>query len=217
MPSSTASAGSARRSGTKGVARADREEQIVEVAGQVFAERGFALASVSEIAERAGISKPLIYNYFGSKEGLLVACLRRGGQVLAEEMERTAALGEVGIARALVTLDGVFRVLEPQPWIWRLLNDPTLARTSEVAAIIDVYQDRVAALARDGVGELMHLAGDDDPVDIDAMTHVWSNVFDSLVTWWVDHPDETPASMTARSSRLFAAVFGADRVGLRGR
>lgn len=212
MPSSTAARrASARRSGTKGVARADREEQIVEVAGQVFGERGFALASVGEIADRAGISKPLIYNYFGSKDGLLVACLSRGGQLLTEEMERTAALGEVGIARAVVTLDGVFRVLEPHPWIWRLLNDPTLARTREVVAIIDVYQDRVGALARAGVGELMHLAGDDDPVDTDAMTHVWSSVFDALVTWWIDHPDETPEAMSARTSRLFAAVFGADR------
>ena len=212
MTSSTAvGRASARRTGTKGVARADREEQIVEVAGQVFGERGFALASVSEIADRAGISKPLIYNYFGSKEGLLVACLQRGGQVLTEEMERTAALGEVGIARAVITLDGVYRVLEPHPWIWRLHNDPTLASTPEVAAIIDAYQDRLGGLARIGVGELMHLAGNDDPVDLDAMTHVWSQVFDALVTWWIDHPDETPEAMSARTTRLFAAVFGADR------
>ena len=203
----------ARRTGTKGVARADREEQIVEVAGQVFGERGFALASVGEIAERAGISKPLIYNYFGSKDGLLAACLRKGGQVLAEEIERTATLGEVGIARAVVTLDGVFRALEPHPWIWRVLNDPTLPRAGEVEAIIDTYQDRALALAREGVGELKHLAGDDDPTDTDAMTAVWSSVFDALVTWWIDHPDETPEAMSARCVRLFTAVFGPDRLG----
>lgn len=212
MASATSARPAARRSGTKGVARADREEQIVEIAGRVFGERGYALASVAEIAELAGISKPLIYNYFGSKDGLLVACLRMGGQLLSEELERTAALGKVGLARAVVTLDGVYRALEPQPWVWRVLNDPTLARTAEVDAIIDDYRARVSALAHEGVGELMHLAGDDDPTDTDAMTAVWSSVFDSLVTWWIDHPDETPEAMSARTHRLFAAVFGADRV-----
>ena len=196
MASVTSARPAARRSGTKGVARADREEQIVEIAGRVFGERGYALASVAEIAELAGISKPLIYNYFGSKDGLLVACLRMGGQLLSEELERTAALGKVGLARAVVTLDGVYRALEPQPWVWRVLNDPTLARTAEVDAIIDDYRVRVSALAHEGVGELMHLGA----------LGGW------LVTWWIDHPDETPESMSARTHRLFAAVFGADRV-----
>lgn len=197
-----------RRTGTKGVARAEREQQIVDVAGEVFAERGFALAAVGEIADRAGISKPLIYNYFGSKEGLLTACLERAAELVADEIERTANLGEVGLARALVTFDGIFRVLEPQPWAWRLLNDPTLARTPEVDAVLDTYRSRMAAFAADGVGELMRLAGDDDRTDTEAMVAVWTSVFDALVTWWLDHPGESPDEMTRRCVRLFSAVFG---------
>jgi len=198
----------ARRTGTKGVARAAREAQIVDVAGGVFAERGFALASVGEIARRAGISKPLIYNYFGSKEGLLGACLDRAARVVADEIERTANLGEVGLARALVSLDGVFRVLEPQPWAWRLLNDATLPHTAEVDRVLETYRRRMADMAADGVGQLMRLAGDDDPVDTDAMIAVWTSVFDALVTWWLDHPDQTPDEMSRRCVRLFTAVFG---------
>lgn len=202
----------ARRSGTKGVARADREEQILDVAGVVFAERGFALAAVGEIAERAGISKPLIYNYFGSKDGLLTACLERAAALVADEIGRTAALGEVGLARALVTLDGIFAVLEPQPWAWRLLNDPTLPADAGVEAVLTTYRNRMAAFAADGVGELMRMAGDDDASDIDAMIAVWTSIFDALVTWWVDHPEESPEAMSARCTRLFAAVFGPGRL-----
>lgn len=201
----------ARRSGTKGVARADRERQIVDVAGEVFAARGFALAAVGEIAERAGISKPLIYNYFGSKEGLLTACLQRAAELVADEIERTASLGEVGRARALVTLDGLFRVLEPHPWAWRLLNDPTLAQTPEVDAVLGDYRDRMGTFAVEGVGELLRLAGNDDAVDLDAMIAVWTSVLDALVTWSLDHPETTPDEMSARCDRLFAAVFGTDR------
>lgn len=203
-----ATAGAARRTGTKGVARADREQQIVDVAGRVFAEHGYALTSVGAVVRQAGISKPLIYNYFGSKDGLLVACLERAGALVVEEIERTAGLGEVGLARALVTLDGIFRALEPRPWAWRLLNDPTITGAEGVDEVLATYRDRMAAFAEDGVGELMRLAGDDDRTDIAAMIAVWTSVFDALVTWWIDHPDESPDEMSARCARLFGAVFG---------
>ena len=61
-------------SGTKGVPRADRTEQILAVAIDEFAERGYSGASMVTIATAAGISKPLIYQYFGSKDGLRKTC-----------------------------------------------------------------------------------------------------------------------------------------------
>ena len=76
--------------GTKGVPRADREQQILDAAVAEFGEFGYAHASVAAIARRAGISKPLVYEYFGSKDGLYLACLGRAGSHLAV---RDAALG----------------------------------------------------------------------------------------------------------------------------
>ncbi|MHC8563639.1 helix-turn-helix domain-containing protein [Streptomyces albidoflavus] len=66
----TPRAESRTRTGTKGVARADRERQIVRLAVEEFGTQGYARASVAAVAERAGISKPLIYTYFASKDGL---------------------------------------------------------------------------------------------------------------------------------------------------
>jgi len=196
--------------GTKGVPRADREEQIVLAATEVFGSQGFAATSVADVAERAGISKPLIYNYFGSKEGLFTACLHRAGARLAEEMERIARGDAVGLERALRTLEGIFTLLEPQPWIWRLFFDPTIPRGEErIAAEIALYTDRITALADEGVREMMRLAGADDPLDVSALTSAWLSVADSLVSWWLDHPGETPASMTERCLRLFHVVLGA--------
>jgi AcrR family transcriptional regulator len=59
--------------GTRKVPRAVREPQMLEVAGRIFASRGFHEASMDDIAQAAGISKPMLYNYFGSKEGLYFA------------------------------------------------------------------------------------------------------------------------------------------------
>ncbi len=59
------------------MARADRERQILSVAEQLFLERGHQHATMDELAERVGVTKPVIYDYFGSKDGVLVALLRR--------------------------------------------------------------------------------------------------------------------------------------------
>src|SRR5438270_106902 len=72
--------------GRRKVPRAVRERQMLDVAGRVFALRGFHAASIEEIAEGAGISKPMIYNYFGSKEGLYYAYIELAGQRLLDRM-----------------------------------------------------------------------------------------------------------------------------------
>ncbi|KRB74941.1 hypothetical protein ASE01_16310 [Nocardioides sp. Root190] len=199
---------SATRTGTKGVARADREQQILDVAGGVFAEQGFAATSVADIAREAGISKPLIYNYFGSKEGLFERCLLEASSLLIGEIERSARLGAVGLRRALVTLEGVFAALDGRAWVWAVANDPTAPVSDAAGDVLGSYRRRLEELATEGVGELLALAGDDDALDLDAMTTVWSNVFTSLVTWWCEHPGVTPDQMSARCERLFGAVFG---------
>ena len=208
MPRATSAIQS--RAGTKGVPRADREAQIVRAACEVFGTEGYAGTSVAVVAARAGISKPLVYQYFGSKEGLFSACLHHGGQLLADEMERIAAGDVVGLERALRTLDAMFRLLEPQPWLWRLFFDRSAPREGEIAGEIAGYSARITTLASEGVGELLHLQGDDDPLDVDAMTRVWMSIFDALVTWWLDHPEVTPTQMTERCVRLFTAVMSAD-------
>jgi AcrR family transcriptional regulator len=196
--------------GTKGVPRADREEQILETATRLFGTLGFAATSVAAVAEPIGISKPMVYSYFGSKERLYSACLRRAGEQLAVEMERIARTGVVGLERGLRTLEGIFVLLEPQPWMWRMLFDPTAPTQGEAAEVMASYTARITALANEGVGELMALVGVTDALDVSAMVSVWISIFDSLVDWWLDHPDQDAAAMTQRCVRLFAAVTRAD-------
>jgi AcrR family transcriptional regulator len=196
--------------GTKGVPRLDRETQILDVASEHFGSHGFAGTSVAAIADRAGISKPLIYNYFGSKEGLYEACLDRGGALLADEIERIARGDAVGIERGLRTLGGMFSLLEERRHLWRLFFDATAPATGPIADSITLYGDRIGKLAEEGVAELMGLAGNDDELDISAMTSVWLGIVDSLMNWWVEHPEQTAEQMLHRCGRLIAALFGGD-------
>jgi AcrR family transcriptional regulator len=194
--------------GTKGVPRLDREAQILDIASEQFGTHGFATTSVAVIADKAGISKPLIYNYFGSKEGLYEACLDRGGALLADEIERIARGDAIGIQRGMATLAGMFTLLEPQPYLWRLFFDATAPSTGPIADSISLYAERIGKLAEEGVTELMGLAGNDDPLDVSAMTAVWLGIVDSLMNWWMEHPDESAEQMTQRCLRLLTALFG---------
>jgi AcrR family transcriptional regulator len=56
---------------------AERREQLVDIARGLFAERGFDGASIEEIAARAGVSKPVVYEHFGGKEGLYAVVVDR--------------------------------------------------------------------------------------------------------------------------------------------
>jgi AcrR family transcriptional regulator len=192
--------------GTKGVARPEREAQILAAACRAFGERGYAATSVADVAEAAGISKPLIYNYFGSKDGLHLACVRHASAELTAEIERTAHTETTGLARAVITLDGMFRRLADEPWLWRVVHDPTAPTDSAMREEIDTDEQRVLGFAREAVTELMQSSGDTDPVDVDLMLAVWESVFRTLVNWWVDHPGDSPEQMTQRCVRLIAAA-----------
>ncbi|WP_019074320.1 TetR/AcrR family transcriptional regulator [Streptomyces hokutonensis] len=69
---------------TKRMPRAVREQQMLDAAVRTFGQRGYMAASMDEIAELAGVSKPLVYLYLNSKEDLFTACIRREGQALTE-------------------------------------------------------------------------------------------------------------------------------------
>ncbi|MCS0639419.1 TetR/AcrR family transcriptional regulator [Streptomyces sp. LP05-1] len=62
--------------------RAVREQQMMDAAVQTFGRLGYRAASMDEIAELAGVSKPLVYLYLNSKEELFTACIRREGAAL---------------------------------------------------------------------------------------------------------------------------------------
>src|SRR3954454_19471802 len=86
----------------KRMSRADRERQMLDVAEEIFAEEGYRAVSMEAIAERCGVSKPLIYEYFGSKDGLFLACVTR---CRAELYEATrAAMAQGGEPREVLWL-----------------------------------------------------------------------------------------------------------------
>lgn len=70
------------RSRRKRMTGKERREQLLDIGRDLFAERGFDATSVEEIAARAGVSKPVVYEHFGGKEGVYAVVVDREMQTL---------------------------------------------------------------------------------------------------------------------------------------
>jgi AcrR family transcriptional regulator len=78
------------------VPRVVREQQMLDAAVAVFSRRGYHAAGMEEIAEVAGVSKPMVYAYLGTKEELFVTCLRREATRLLEAVLDAVGPGGAG-------------------------------------------------------------------------------------------------------------------------
>ena len=71
----------------------ERREQLLDVGRSLFAEKGFEATSTEEIAARAGVSKPIVYEHFGGKEGLYAVVVDREMQSLLDRVTGTLTAG----------------------------------------------------------------------------------------------------------------------------
>ncbi|WP_026123914.1 TetR/AcrR family transcriptional regulator [Nocardiopsis chromatogenes] len=72
------------RSRRKRMTGKERREQLLDIGRELFAERGFDGTSVEEIAARAGVSKPVVYEHFGGKEGIYAVVVDREMRTLLD-------------------------------------------------------------------------------------------------------------------------------------
>jgi len=80
------------RSG-KRLSAGERRSQLIDVGRRVFADMGYDGASVEEIAERAKISKPVVYEHFGGKEGLYAVVVDREMEYVIEQIGQAISEG----------------------------------------------------------------------------------------------------------------------------
>ncbi len=82
-----------RRAGRSRMTAAERREQLIAIARGLFAERGFDGTSIEEIAARAEVSKPVVYEHFGGKEGLYAVVVDREVRSLLAMMQDALTAG----------------------------------------------------------------------------------------------------------------------------
>jgi len=125
-----------RKTGPRDAERTRRA--ILDAALVEFSEKGHAAARIDAVAEAAGISKPMIYSYFGDKDALYAAALREA-YVQIREGEKELQLGDLDPIEAVRTLvHFTFDHFREKPWFISMLNTENLLGGSTVRSIVDV-------------------------------------------------------------------------------
>jgi AcrR family transcriptional regulator len=135
--------------------KADRPDEIVAAAFEVFAEKGFAAARLDDIAARAGVSKGAIYLYFATKEDIFQAVVEQG---VAPNLQNLAALAAANpqnfpdLIRAFAKLMAQVAATTPLGGILKMVigearNFPELARVWHDRLIVPALGALSAAIA----------------------------------------------------------------------
>jgi AcrR family transcriptional regulator len=168
-----------------------RRALIVEAAREVFAEAGYAGASMEEIARRAGITKATLYDHFSSKQALHLWLLERQREELnriGHEQMSGEGTFEQRVAR---TFDAFFRYVHEQPFAWRMLfrettGDAVVAAEhrrihAEASALIAqlLFPNAAAPSVKDGL----------HPELVNGIGEIIRGGLHAITLWWMEHPD----------------------------
>ena len=161
---------------------AERREQLIAIARGAFAERGFDGVSVEEIAARAAVSKPVVYEHFGGKEGLYAVVVDREVQQLLGTMREalTATSQRMLLEQATFALldyveassDG-FRIL--------VRDSPPGSGTGKYVSIISDTVTRVEGILGD-----QFAARGFDPKVAPLYAQMLVGMVSTTGQWWLD-------------------------------
>ena len=169
---------------------AQRRQRILDVAAELFAARGYHSTSVAEIAAAAGITKPVLYDHFASKQQLFIELME---DIRDELTSRGAAAMHADAdveTRVRAAVEAFFDYVEQRPAAARVLlvtprGEPEL---TEAAALVQAQA--TAALTDLLVAEAALLPGARNRRRrIELITEFLKQGLHGLAEWWAEHPD----------------------------
>lgn len=175
------------------VPRELREQQILDVAEEVFTEFGFHGASIEEVTRRAGIKRPLIYTYFGGKDQLYLACYRRARETLNERLSARAdgedrPVDQPPLQAAINRMARAYcEFLAEEPIRWDLLYGGGGAASGPIAEEVITLRFRTV----EAIGAVIrrYVADHVDDQSILAFAHAASGAGEQLARWWRRTPE----------------------------
>jgi len=163
------------------VPRAVREQQLLDLAERLFTDNGYAAFSIEDLCRAANVSRPIVYDHFGSKDGIFLACLRR----IRDEFEQLliAAATNAPDATSAITqgADAYFAIVERDPQRWSLVYGGATVLAGQLFELRVATIDRIADIAR-------RFAPHAKPQAVTAFAHFISGAGEQLGRWWLHNP-----------------------------
>jgi AcrR family transcriptional regulator len=167
--------------------RAVREAQMVAAAERLFSEHGYHGVSMDEIAAASGISKPMLYEYFGSKEKLFLACVERARGRLFEEIARAVRGTEDSEQALRAGVEAFLAFADQERTTWAVLFGEGGSFNEAATAIRSEQAGLIAQLLR----ELPGWERDPDAEELDALAHIFVGAAEAIALWALDRPEVT--------------------------
>lgn len=137
-PQLTSIEGGKEKSPRRRMSGPERREQLIGVARELFAEQGYEATSVEEIAERANVSKPVVYEHFRGKEGIYAVIVDREIRSLVDRIKDALSPGHP--RRTIVkAVDAFLRYVEEEQTGFRILvrDAPVGTKGGSLPSILD--------------------------------------------------------------------------------
>jgi AcrR family transcriptional regulator len=134
-----------------------RRQQLLDVAREVFARRGFHATSMDEIAETAGVTKPVLYQHFPSKRSLYIELLTDTGDQLLGALTAATQGATSGRERVESGFLAYFRFVSDSRAGFRLLFSASIRTDPEFARVVE----NVVQAAADVISELIEIPASD--------------------------------------------------------
>nr|WP_030685408.1 TetR/AcrR family transcriptional regulator [Streptomyces sp. NRRL B-1347] len=186
--------------------RAVRERQMLDAAVRTFGQRGYRAASMDEIAELAGVSKPLVYLYLNSKEDLFTACIRREAAALTRAV-RTAVSPDAPADQQLWDgLRAFFEHTALHPDAWAVLHSQARTVGEPFAAEVNGLRAEIVAFVTALIGAAARAAHRDPSLpdrEVAGLAHALVGAAESLAGWANAEPS-VPAKEAAATLMNFA-------------
>ena len=181
--------------------REEREERMLDAGERIFGAHGFRAASMDEIAEASGITKALLYQYFGSKEGLYEACVERARARLFDRLEREAEAAPHAGERLRAVVTAYFDYLDEQRGSWWLLYGD-----ASMDAVNEMRTRNADVIARLIARDIEAAGGKLQEGDLELLGHLIVGSGEQVARWWLEHPE---LSKKRAVERFVAATQGA--------
>ena len=159
-----------------------RRQQLIEIGRSIFAERGYDGTSIEEIALRAQVSKPVVYEHFGGKEGLYAVVVDREMSMLLDMITSSLTRNRSQERLEQVAL-ALLTYIEERTDGFRILVRDQPAATAD---------GRYSSLLNEAVNQVAHILGNDfgrrgfDTSLATLYAQALVGMVSTAATWWLD-------------------------------
>jgi AcrR family transcriptional regulator len=190
---------------------------MVDAATRLFARREYGDVSMDDLAAAADVSKPMVYAYFESKQGLFLACVEQATDRLLRRIEEATPTSIPADERLWHGLLSTFAFIEEEPDAWTLLSPTGPKASGQFAAGMARTQEALAGLLKRSLLESALAEGIDEKVAreaIEPLSYALVGAVHAVAAWSLRHPDEPKDRQALRLMNL--VWMGFDNI-LRGR